>query len=142
METDVGQLAPFVDPQRNHVGHERCKEGPECCAGQLSHELRRTAQDENGQRQNEEENVQAYLQRRAQRIHPRGHNQSAAVRTRTPCGATRTGSTVAPSRTITSATRSFAPRSTRKKTQPPPPAPQAFAPTAPARRVASTRRSI
>ena len=56
--------------------------------------------------------------------------------TTTPRGATRTGNTVAPSCSMASDTRGFAPRSTRKKTHPPPPAPQTFAPTAPAGRVA------
>src|SRR5205823_6627955 len=62
--------------------------------------------------------------------------------TLTPLGATRTGSTVAPSRRIVSPTRSLAPRSTRKNTQPPPPAPHTLAPTAPACRVTATSRSI
>src|SRR6266849_4294200 len=62
-------------------------------------------------------------------------------RTRTPRGATFTGSTLAPVFSIAAETFAFAPRSTRKNTQPPPPAPHALAPKAPAFLVTATSRS-
>src|ERR1019366_2699666 len=58
--------------------------------------------------------------------------------THPPRGPPRTGNTVAPSCSMASDTRDFAPRSTRKKTHPPPPAPQTLAPTPPAGPVTST----
>ena len=65
-----------------------------------------------------------------------------ATRTCTPFSATRTGSTVAPVCSMARITFSRAPRSTRKNTQPPPPAPHTLPPSVPARRVTRTSSSI
>src|SRR5882672_7739898 len=142
MKTDVCQSSSFVNPQRDHVGHNCARERPESRADPDAERRPKSGQYEQPRCQDEEKDVEPGLQSDPQRIGMRGHGQSADARTLTPRGATRTDRTFAPAPAIAAATRSFAPRSTRKKTQPPPPAPHTFAPTDPARRVTSTSRSI
>src|SRR6476469_6380596 len=142
MKTDVCQRAAFIDPQRDDIGHDGGEKCAECGPEQTSHQVRNSAENKDSEEEDEKEKIEADLQRDPQWIDAPRHGQAAAVRTRTPSGATRTGKTVAPSAAIAPATRSLAPRSTRKNTHPPPPAPQTLAPTAPARRVTSTNRSM
>ena len=148
-QAEIRQAPTLIDTDGDSVGdcgggegrHGRGRQDSD--SGQRVHQER---EDDHAQPADQNEQSHAQQDSHPVRLGGRCHADCACCRfatlVRTPLRAIRTGKTVAPSLATMPATRSRASGSVKKRTQPPPPAPHTLAPSAPARRVTVTSRSI